>query len=217
MSDLIEKFFQADLTEAEENLLSERLLGQEGDADRFAVMAEAKYRSYGLPEPVLGGGQGNGFLKQGAKALLLLLGGAALLGAACWVLCRSMDCPAEPVYKSPSVEEALVPRTEEAPSAPSRKVAKKTLAAPIPDRDSPATGKGLQIQFTMAEAGRASVRVLGKDEREVRRLFEGPMAAGSWSVTWDGLLADGQPAASGIYHVEVTTNGATKTREVRLR
>ena len=217
MSDLIDKFFQADLTEAEENLLSERLLGSEGDADRFAALAEAKYRSYGLPEPVLRGGPGGGLLKQGGKALLLLLGGGALLGIACWVLCQSMDGSSEPVYKYPEVSEKLQPVAETVPSVPLRKSLRSSSPAPAPEKEAPETGKGLQIQFKMPSAGRASVRVLGKDEREVRRLFDGPMTAGSWSVTWDGLLADGRPADSGIYHVEVTTNGASQTREVRLR
>lgn len=52
MSDLIEKFFREDLSEAERLALREELLASPGLADRFGARAEEVYRSLGLPEPL---------------------------------------------------------------------------------------------------------------------------------------------------------------------
>jgi flagellar hook assembly protein FlgD len=81
----------------------------------------------------------------------------------------------------------------------------------------PAKGKGLQIVFRMLTEGRAAIRVLDLRGTEVRRLFDGTMKTGSWSVDWDGHLADGKPAQPGLYRIEVRTNGVVKTREVHIR
>jgi hypothetical protein len=54
--DLILKYFQGDLTEAEEQALSERLLSSTEDALRFGQMAEKNYYIYGLPQPHWHGG-----------------------------------------------------------------------------------------------------------------------------------------------------------------
>jgi len=68
MSELIKKFFEADLTEAEEQALSEKLASSEEEAGEFLGIAEANYRRYGLPEtswpktlrPPIGHGMGLG-------------------------------------------------------------------------------------------------------------------------------------------------------------
>jgi len=52
MADLIEKFFQEDLTGAEEKALGEELLSSEETALRLGEKAEAAYKSLGLPEPI---------------------------------------------------------------------------------------------------------------------------------------------------------------------
>jgi hypothetical protein len=60
--DLIIKFFKEDLTEAEEQTLSDKLVSSSEDAVRFGQHAEASYRHYGLPEPQWrGGGPPRGF------------------------------------------------------------------------------------------------------------------------------------------------------------
>jgi flagellar hook assembly protein FlgD len=69
----------------------------------------------------------------------------------------------------------------------------------------------------MSAEGRAAIRVLHPDGTEVRRLFDGNMKSGSWSVDWDGHLVDGKSAQPGLYRIEVNTNGAVKSREVRIR
>lgn len=51
MTDLIGKYFDAELTEAEDAALSAQLESSEDAADRFVEKAEAVYFSYGLKEP----------------------------------------------------------------------------------------------------------------------------------------------------------------------
>jgi len=56
MDDLIPKYFRADLTEAEEKAVAEILASSPEEAQRLRDLAEARYRSYGLPEPIRPGG-----------------------------------------------------------------------------------------------------------------------------------------------------------------
>jgi hypothetical protein len=51
MADLIEKFFEKDLAEAERQALREELLSKDGAAEKFVEKAEASYKEFGLPEP----------------------------------------------------------------------------------------------------------------------------------------------------------------------
>ena len=56
MDDLISKYFRADLTEAEEKTVADVLLSSPEEALRLRDLAEARYRSYGLPDPTRMGG-----------------------------------------------------------------------------------------------------------------------------------------------------------------
>jgi hypothetical protein len=51
MSDLIEKYFQEDLTQGEQDALSQMLLDSEDAAFKFSRLAREAYLSFGLPEP----------------------------------------------------------------------------------------------------------------------------------------------------------------------
>lgn len=87
VDDLIVKFFQEDLTEAEEEALSGRLLSSTEDALRFGQHAEAAYHYYGLPEPQWPGeGPGAGRATASWKAWLwaAAVGLAGLAGWAWW-------------------------------------------------------------------------------------------------------------------------------------
>jgi len=224
MSDLIEKFFREDLTEAEEKTLSEQLLHSEEAADRFGALSEQKYVSYGLTEPVLGDG---GFLKTWGKLILLLLAGLTILGVTGWAMlcCVRQRVTAEIPAETAPLLGSVAPIEKTSPSQPVasstvRKVVRQVVEAPptpVMTDHSPAKGKGLQIVFRMSTEGRAAIRVLDPSGAEVRRLFDGTMKTGSWSVDWDGHLADGKAARPGLYHIEVQTNGIVKSREVRIR
>ena len=54
--------------------------------------------------------------------------------------------------------------------------------------------------------------------RRVRTLHEGPLAAGSHRLEWDGTTDAGAPVAAGTYFYRLTTETRTETRRlVRLR
>jgi hypothetical protein len=225
MVDLIDKYFREDLTEAEEQLLSDQLLGSDEASSHFASLAEQKYRSYGLPEPTLGGAAG-GFLRDHGRLLALLLGAIGIFGAAIFVvlscLRSSTSCEVVPLQTTQpeAVLSEKVPLTTQPVIRTARQAVQRALMAvpsPVVPSETPDRGKGLQIVFKMLAPGHASVRVFAPGGSEVRRLFDGEMTAGSWTVDWDGLLADGNPALPGLYRVEVETNGKVKSREVRIR
>jgi hypothetical protein len=229
MTDLIEKYFREDLTEGEEKKLSEELLHSEDSASRFGALAEQKYVSYGLPEPVLNGpdATGGGFLRTWGRCLLLVLAGLSIFGAAGWVILCAVRQQATGDVQSVSaptlgaiapIEKPLVSK-HEVPVGVKKIVQQIVEAPPTPvmtDRE-PARGKGLQIVFHMITEGRAAVRVLSPSGIEVRKLLDGNMKTGSWTVDWDGRLPDGRPAQPGLYRIEVQTNGTVKSRDVRIR
>lgn len=85
--DLIIKFFKEDLTEAEEQALSDRLASSVEEALRFGQHAEASYRFYGLPEPQWRGSQPpSGFFPFSGLKLGLWLGLTLLAGLSVWGL-----------------------------------------------------------------------------------------------------------------------------------
>jgi len=57
--------------------------------------------------------------------------------------------------------------------------------------------------------------VLGRVARVIAH--DAPFAAGRSSVTWDGRLADGRAAGTGVYFVHVRTDGGRWTRPVVVR
>lgn len=51
MDDLVSQYFERDLSEAEDGVLSESLFSNDEESLRFAGLAEAAYLRYGLPDP----------------------------------------------------------------------------------------------------------------------------------------------------------------------
>jgi hypothetical protein len=85
MPDLVDKFFQEGLTEAEEQVLSENLWASEELAEKFAGIAREAYIRYGFPEPQEPGFEGpssgpGGGIYPWMGAGLIILG----LGLAYW-------------------------------------------------------------------------------------------------------------------------------------
>jgi flagellar hook assembly protein FlgD len=77
----------------------------------------------------------------------------------------------------------------------------------------PAVGPGATVVagFALAGDGQVTVTILGPDGSTVAILFQGGLGAGTYSYTWNGLLADGTPAPAGHYQVLVTVVDALGT------
>lgn len=64
------------------------------------------------------------------------------------------------------------------------------------------------IGFSVPVRSHVLLRVFDVLGRPVRTLEDGPVAAGRRSVRWDGLTADGLPAAAGVYFYRIEAAGA---------
>ncbi len=63
------------------------------------------------------------------------------------------------------------------------------------------------IDFSLATAGRATIRVFDAAGRVVRTLMDSPVEAGEHAAVWDGTTDTGNRAASGVYFVRMEAAG----------
>jgi len=73
-----------------------------------------------------------------------------------------------------------------------------------------------QVEFFLREGGHATVSVFDVSGREVVTLTDQHFDAGTIYVSWDGS-SNGLPLASGVYFVELRSNGERAVRKVSLR
>jgi hypothetical protein len=232
MVDLIEKFFQGELTEAEDETLAGLLNSSEEAAGRFAEAAKAAYISFGLPEP--------GLLENITRLFRMYWGRYLTVAVAVGGLTtlyllsekgrnskpETVPLPAPAAVTAPApVRQApmLVPQRVKPPvekqETPLRIPVPTTPLAgpPEPGEEGAKDYRNLKVVVQQDEGGPVLVRILGQDGLEVRRLYDGPLGAGQWSFTWDGILGDGRPAAPGRYQIEIKAGSALKTQEVVIR
>lgn len=86
------------------------------------------------------------------------------------------------------------------------------LRPPAPNPTAGAT----RVEFVLARAARARVRVVDVTGREVRRLADRDFAAGRHELSWDGLGPDGARARPGLYWLRVEGAGAPLGRKIVL-
>jgi hypothetical protein len=226
--DLVKKFFQSDLTEDEEKLLSERLQTSTEDALRFGQEAEARYARTGLPEPSWPKGAAAEAAVSGASKLLWVHGMlrilAALLGLAIaavvvfslwrsFVPSNESQVPAlsdssghesgsEPtVIVSSSIHKVAAPHPSQTSWVP--------VLTPV-DMDHP-SGKpfsSLSITVHKVSEGPVTVEVLTLEGEPLIPLYRGTLKPGNWGFEWDGRLPSGAAAASGYYQIQLDSGPA---------
>jgi hypothetical protein len=101
-------------------------------------------------------------------------------------------------------------RTELAASRPATPMSTTSLRAPYP---SP-TAKGAAIRFALATAGPVTLNVYDIAGQLVRELASGAWGAGEHVITWDGRGVGGVEVASGVYFVNLRTNGTSDTKKL---
>ncbi len=80
----------------------------------------------------------------------------------------------------------------------------------------PSAGR-VSARFTLpADAADVSLAVFDLSGRRVRRLVDGPLAAGTHRVEWDGLAADGVRPAAGVYLIRLQAGAGAVTEKVML-
>lgn len=72
------------------------------------------------------------------------------------------------------------------------------------------------IGYRLPEAGRVRLAIYNLLGQEVRVLVDEPMAAGSFTVTWDGTDELGRGVASGVYVYRIQAGGLTASRRMML-
>ena len=80
--------------------------------------------------------------------------------------------------------------------------------SPAPFRDQ------MTVRFTLDAPSAVRVEVWDVSGRLVRTLHSGAMTRGTQSVTWDGRLANGRAATSGLYLVRVQAGSRVLTAKV---
>jgi hypothetical protein len=212
MVDLIQTFFERELSESESDSLGRLLQESPDSAMRFEGLLETHYLATGLPAPELPealknfspGAGGLGAVGWGALALAVIAG-AGLLAWKFWPVSEI----GQPVVAQPLVPVSRI-------SAP--KVMRKSMLPPVHSEPTgpSAVGEELSVVVDTREKSLVTVRVLNAAGREVRHLFTGFVEPGQRSFQWDGNLSAGEPAPAGNYKIDVQTGGSHQTKDIRL-
>jgi hypothetical protein len=241
MDDLILKYFQDDLTEAESEDLRKRLESSTEDALRFGEEAEKKYAQYGLPEPKWPGNPDHWPRPKGGSwsewiwfgGLIMALAGGMIF----WYergnrpssddLEAKVTAPADSKASVPTVKKkapkvsssdegkSLSPDSGEQAAEASRPPA---VLTPVNLALHPrSTHPNLSVAIRRAQAGEVRVRVLDSNGDVVALLYEGMLQPGNWAFDWDGKLPDGRMASKGLYQIEVKSGPTLQHKNIHIR
>jgi len=108
-------------------------------------------------------------------------------------------------------DDVLV-ETETALNAPLTRPAALQLGAPWPNPFNPV----VRVPLLLERASRVDARVVDLAGRQVAVLSDGPLAAGSHELVWDGKDSRGRAAASGLYLLQVEALGERRSGKLTL-
>jgi hypothetical protein len=225
VADLVAEFFERDLGPAEAAELEQLFADSASEAERFAALALAEYKSTGLPQPRWMSRRFGPW-----KWPLALL----LAAAATWAFMPSSR-PQRPDLGLEGEAFSVAESPRRAPKAAARAGARtlpdigEPLESALPDVEAPRLsvtrkaseaqrqGSRLGVLVKQAVLGQASVTVKDSQGRELLELFDGPLPPGSRRFEWDGRLADGSAAAPGSYSIEVRRGNSVQTKPLTLK
>lgn len=208
-TDLLEAYFQRDLSDKELAQIEASLARSEEVAERFAGLAAAFSAELGLPDAKPGSGRGRIQMGWWLGAM-----GLALALAALFVGLHHRSLARSPLSARPQAHAApLAP--SQAPAARKAAAVPPPPAGPLPGQASHAYA-GLEISLDVQDQGQVTARVLDQGGATRRLLYDGTLEPGQQTLRWDGLDDAGQPCASGEYIIEVTQGAATLRRTVVL-
>jgi hypothetical protein len=85
---------------------------------------------------------------------------------------------------------------------------------PPPASSGPAPGHSrLKIDLAIAQSGPVTVRILDSTGEDVKDLYRGALAAGTYAFTWDGKLDGGKTALPGKYQIQTLGPAGTQVRD----
>jgi len=82
-------------------------------------------------------------------------------------------------------------------------------------RPNPTSG-GMSIEFSMPTEGNVQLRIFDVAGRVVRRLVDEHLAAGEYTIPWNGRHDDGTPAGTGNYYYQLRVDGEEQARRALL-
>jgi len=213
MTDLIQEFFNRDLTEAEQEALSKLLEGSPDAALRYESLLEQNYLATGLPQPTLPEGlqslpqPGNGSLPWWTGSLKFVAVGLVAAGIALWKF-----------WPEPKPVTPL--STQQVPALPAARPAQPEAIHPLPIRPSAAQpaqeGQELSVLVDVPRKSLVTVHILNEQGKEVRNLYTGFVEAGRWSFRWDGLLENGETANTGHYRIDVQSGATHQSKDIQI-
>jgi hypothetical protein len=238
MPDLVDKFFQRDLSEAEQASLSAALLSSDETALKFETKAEKAYLSFGLPIPQahwpaqdnlpwhstqshsVGHGWGAlrhlghlGHLGHWIWPSVFVAGVAG--SVATWHYTQKMTVP----VAAAEVSTLSVP-TPFSRSPVLKPVPQPALKAVVPvrvDETNPPVFSSLSVVVHRAQSGPVQVRVTDPSGQQIIVLYNGDLQPGSWAFQWDGKLNDGDPAKPGFYWIEVQAGAFQQRKSIQIQ
>jgi hypothetical protein len=235
MADLVSKYFKKDLTEAEDQALSERLLASPKDSLRMAQMAEKAYRRFGFPEPqapALARRPSRWFPKLFGGVWFLPLVASAAIGTVAVAVhhrwphaFKNLFAPPAPVI-APAIPTPLpvvsaFPTLSPEKSLTSLPTGPQTLDPALVPLDMALEPhrphSDLAVIVRRHEPGEVTVKVLNMDGTEELVLFNGPLQKGKWIFDWDGRLWDGTPIAPGSYQILVESGPVVQRKKIIIR
>jgi hypothetical protein len=110
-----------------------------------------------------------------------------------------------------AVDEVLMVETSSSVGEPFAGVRSLELSA-FPNPGNPRTVLSLSIP----RDGRARLDIVNVGGRLVRRLWEGPIAAGLHTFPWDGRSESGRSVASGLYFARLVHDGKSRTERLLI-
>jgi hypothetical protein len=240
MPDLVDKFFREDLTEAEQEALSQELLNSDKAALKFESKAKALYISFGLalprhhwvPQgklpwhaaPAHSGGHALGLLHHLVHVSHLshwIWPSLFVVGVTGSVVTWNHFEKAAPPVEIPKISATPTPAAPKANSkvlpvlGAAEPAARVTPVALNPG--TPPAFSSLSIEVAQTREGPISVQVLDMSGHEVISLYQGGLKAGDWVFEWDGKLTDGSPAQAGFYRIEVQSGAFIQRKNIQIQ
>lgn len=214
MADLVEQFFQRDLSEAEHEALSKLLERSSEAALNYQSLLEQNYLATGLPLPTLPKGLrslprvGSGGFSGGGILFKLFLVGLTATGVALWKFWPQSKAfiPAT-VQQAPakSSVSSIIHRVKQAVPF------KPVVAGPSQE------GQELSVVVNTPQKSLVTVRILDSRGQEIRALYTGFVDPGHWAFQWDGLLQNGKAAGAGNYKIDVESGTTHQSKDIQIK
>jgi hypothetical protein len=218
MTNLVDQFFQRNLSEAEAQSLDELLGKSPEEALRLGEKMKQEYLAMGLPLPTLPRHFGPALPGTGLPLLKAALLAAVLAGAGAftwWFWSKPAPQSSVPFASVEKPDLPEIPPREALPR-PEAKLPPPPIEIPQRLTGSTVEGNRLSVVVELESPASVEVRILNPKDQPVRTLYQGNLEAGEWAIHWDGFLSDGSRAPGGDYRIQVKSGSTEMSKNVSI-